>query len=105
MLKGKATEEEDNILPFVKPDGRGPKDDNWLKELPLGAVFLAKPKASAGFLITEFCRGSDLDEEVILMVEFHATGQSVQYFVDSLAFSKTMRLIKVREIADEDSIS
>lgn len=101
-MKAKATEIEDNILPFVKPDGNKPKEDNWLKELPVGSIFLAKPKASAGFIVNEFLRGSDLTEEVLLLVEYYATGQPVQYFVDSAVYSKSMKLVKVREVPQEE---
>jgi hypothetical protein len=97
------TELTDNIIPFVKPDGKGPKQDNWLINLPLGTVFFARPKNTTSFMINEFMRGSSLDE-FVLMVEHTPLGQPQQYWVDSVKFSKYLELVKVREIPDEDSV-
>lgn len=99
MLK-KKNEEVDNILPFVKPDMSPPKEDNWLLSMELGTVFFCTSKASPSFIITEYMRGSNIDEYV-LMVENTPAGPAHQYWVDSVKFSKAMRLLKVREIPNE----
>lgn len=42
-------EKEDNILPFEqpkpKPDGKGPKGEDWLSSMKIGTIFLYYPKS------------------------------------------------------------
>lgn len=87
---------KDNILPFVKPDPLGPKEDNWLLALPLGTVFFCTSKIAPSFIVTEYMRGSSIDEYV-LMVENTPIGPAHQYWVDSVKFSKSMKLLIIRE--------
>lgn len=106
MLKAKAEGQEDNVLPFTKPDTQDPKSDNWLRGLKLGTVFFARPKASQNFVLQEFQRGGDLpDTDFVFIRENLHVGGIAHYWVDSLGFSKAYRLIHIRcEGEDDESI-
>lgn len=104
MVKAKAAEsQENNVLPFTKPDSQDPKSDNWLMDLKLGTVFFAVPKASQNFVLQEFMRGGELpDTEYIFMRENLHVGGIAHYWVDSLPFSKAYRLVHIRSDGEDD---
>lgn len=94
----KKVEDEDNVLPFTKPSGKGPEGP-WLLKLKTGTVFLARPLNYQGFNLFEFTHGGRKGKAVLLV---ETPEQRAQFtWVDPDQFSKKFDLFDIVEEPEE----
>lgn len=92
-------EEEDNVLPFtpgtVIPGG---KDGDWLKNLPVGTVFLARRKNDNNFLAAEFEIEAKAQRHT--MMTQHSDGESHTFWAINFVFCSMLDLLEVIRVPE-----
>ena len=92
--------EEDNglVLPFEKPKPHlkvlpGDRDPNWLAQLPLGTIFLAKPKMRPDVDLNEYAVMQKLNLTTQLQLTL-PNSQVMLIWVETLPFSLEYRKVE-----------
>jgi len=98
--KIKEETETDNVVPFLRllPGGKGPDDPRWLFTLPVGTVFLTRPRGYDKFFLDQY-HVANIDGDAVLLLS-NLNGH--EYIpVDGKMFSKQMELFKIVSLGDE----
>lgn len=98
------TEEDDKVLPFVRPStgggfGGGTVSDVWLDNYPEGTVFLAQEKGNTNFLYPCFILSGRFEKAVFLLQDT-GQGSHVSMWVNPQRFCNRYSLVQVLQVLD-----
>ncbi len=97
-------ETTDNVIPLqVLTGGKDGTGENWLASLTKGTCFLSRPKVSPtnNPMLDEYHVVFKTDTTTLLYVN-RADGTTMRPHVDTLRFSRTMELVKILGVAQEE---